>query len=315
MWSHQKFQIPNKPKCGTCTYRYPGTMLRSYFSYTHSLSSATWHPGIEMPPPPTDNGSLRLMIFVIFAKTHTLKSYFQHSFFIIFMFVQAESPKCNIYGHATCWLFSSMRNKQTQNKNYYHIAPNYYQNSSVSDYAHEKKSCFKDKCVDFRYANDWFLLIKIVQFSFSFHSFSRMYAEYLGSVHKHLLGAEIPPQTSKIQVPFFCLIMKIMGQPRGIGGGMIFKVGGGNFLKKKMAHQRRPSRLRDAGSVWGGMCPLRSWSFFENVGLNEAIWCTIFHHVKHLTACLLGTFFTVEQDGQKRTFSFPGVNPIQNHVI
>ena len=38
------------------------------------------------------------------------------------------------------------------------------------------------------------------------------------------------------------------------------------------------------------MVPLRSWNFFENVVLNEAIWCTFFnfHHVKHLTACLLG---------------------------
>ena len=45
------------------------------------------------------------------------------------------------------------------------------------------------------------------------------------------------------------------------------------------------------GGVWGGLCPLRSWSFFENVGLNEAIWCTILHHVKHLTAFLLGLFF------------------------
>ena len=26
----------------------------------------------------------------------------------------------------------------------------------------------------------------------------------------------------------------------------------------------------------------RSWSFFENVILNEAVWCTIFHHVKHV---------------------------------
>ena len=34
--------------------------------------------------------------------------------------------------------------------------------------------------------------------------------------------------------------------------------------------------------------------------LNKAIWCTIFHHVKYLTACLLGClFFTLEQDSQK----------------
>ena len=63
------------------------------------------------------------------------------------------------------------------------------------------------------------------------------------------------------------------------------------------------------GSVWGGMRPLRSWSFFENVGSNEAIWCTIFHHVKHLTACLLRFFFlkTLEQDGQKSGGAIPPV--------
>ena len=53
------------------------------------------------------------------------------------------------------------------------------------------------------------------------------------------------------------------------------------------------------------MCPLRSWSFFENIGLNEAIWCTIFHHIKHSTACLLGHFFTLEQDGQKSGGAVP----------
>ena len=58
-----------------------------------------------------------------------------------------------------------------------------------------------------------------------------------------------------------------------------------------MARQRRSSRLRDAGGCLGDVPPLRSWSFFENVGLNEAIWCTIFRHVKHLTACLLAVFF------------------------
>ena len=35
----------------------------------------------------------------------------------------------------------------------------------------------------------------------------------------------------------------------------------------------------------------RAYCPFQNVGLNEAIWCTIFHHVKHLTACLLAAFF------------------------
>ena len=59
-----------------------------------------------------------------------------------------------------------------------------------------------------------------------------------------------------------------------------------------MARERRPSRLRDAGGVSeGGCAPLRSWSFLENVGLNEAIWCTIFHHVKHLTARVYWVIF------------------------
>ena len=65
-----------------------------------------------------------------------------------------------------------------------------------------------------------------------------------------------------------------------------FQSGGGpDFWKSKMVRQRRPSRLRNAGGC------LRSWSFFENVSSNEAIWCTIFHHLKHLTACLLRCFF------------------------
>ena len=76
-----------------------------------------------------------------------------------------------------------------------------------------------------------------------------------------------------------------------------------------MARQRRPSRLRDAGGVSEGDVPLKSWSFFENVGSNEAIWCTIFHHVnhlKHLTACLLRWFFfTLEQDRQKSGGAMP----------
>ena len=54
------------------------------------------------------------------------------------------------------------------------------------------------------------------------------------------------------------------------------------------------------------MCPFRSWSFFENVVLDEAIWCTIFHHVKHLTACVLGyVSFTLEQDSQKSGGAMP----------
>ena len=76
------------------------------------------------------------------------------------------------------------------------------------------------------------------------------------------------------------------------------KWGGGKFLKSKMvikigALAPAVALARRRGGVLG-MWPLRSWSFFENVVLNEAIWCTIFHHIKHLTACLLGC-----QDSQK----------------
>ena len=34
---------------------------------------------------------------------------------------------------------------------------------------------------------------------------------------------------------------------------------------------------------------------------------TIFHHVKHLTTCLLGHFFTLEQDGQKSEGAIPPI--------
>ena len=70
---------------------------------------------------------------------------------------------------------------------------------------------------------------------------------------------------------------------------MIFKVGGPDFLKSRMARQCQPS-----GECLRGCAPLRSWSFFENVGANEAIWCTIFHHVKHLTACFIEVLFALE---------------------
>ena len=67
---------------------------------------------------------------------------------------------------------------------------------------------------------------------------------------------------------------------------------GQNFGSQKWHVSASPaSRLRDAGGCLRGCAPLRSWSFFENVGANEAIWCTFFHHVKHLTACLLLFFF------------------------
>ena len=45
------------------------------------------------------------------------------------------------------------------------------------------------------------------------------------------------------------------------------------------------------GMSEGDVPPEKVELFLENVGLNESIWCTISHHVKHLTACLLGRFF------------------------
>ena len=90
---------------------------------------------------------------------------------------------------------------------------------------------------------------------------------------------------------------------------MFFKVGGPKFLEVKNGASVPAVALARRRGVCEGECaPLRSWSFFENVGLNEAIWCTIFHHVKHLTACLLGCFFfffTLQQDGQKSGGAMP----------
>ena len=93
-----------------------------------------------------------------------------------------------------------------------------------------------------------------------------------------------------------------------IGGGTIFKVRGGtDFWKSKMARQRRPSRLRDAGGcLRRDVPPSEVGAFLKNLGSNGAIWCTIFHHLKHLTACLFRCFFfTLEQDGQKSGGAMP----------
>ena len=65
--------------------------------------------------------------------------------------------------------------------------------------------------------------------------------------------------------------------------------GGGRFLKSKLG--RRACATQGSVSE-GGCAPLWSLSFFENVVLNGVIWCTIFHHVKHLTAYLLYGVFS-----------------------
>ena len=63
--------------------------------------------------------------------------------------------------------------------------------------------------------------------------------------------------------------------------------GGAKFWKSKMGAKAPAVALaRCRGLSEGGCAPLRSRSFFENIVLNEAIWCTIFHHFKHLTASL-----------------------------
>ena len=91
-----------------------------------------------------------------------------------------------------------------------------------------------------------------------------------------------------------------------VGGGTIFKGGGANFGRQKgrVSACRRASATQ--GGIWGWMCPPSEvGAFFENVVLNEAIWCTIFHHVKRLTARLLGVSFNLEQDGQKVEGAMP----------
>ena len=70
-----------------------------------------------------------------------------------------------------------------------------------------------------------------------------------------------------------------------IGSGTFSKVGGGGQIFEV---ENGDQTVAAQGMSEGGFAPLRSWSFFENVVLNGAIWCTIFHHVKHLTACLMG---------------------------
>ena len=51
------------------------------------------------------------------------------------------------------------------------------------------------------------------------------------------------------------------------------------------------------------MCPPEKLELFENVVLNEAIWCTIFHHFKHKQQAAGVSFtmltFTLEQNDQK----------------
>ena len=57
-----------------------------------------------------------------------------------------------------------------------------------------------------------------------------------------------------------------------------------------------------------GLCGAgRSWNFFENVVLNEAIWCTFFHYVINIYSMSTGVSFTVEQVSQKMEGPCPPV--------
>ena len=64
-----------------------------------------------------------------------------------------------------------------------------------------------------------------------------------------------------------------------------FQRGGGKILEVKNGAN---ALIKTGANVWGGMCPPQKLELFENVVLNEVIWCTIFHHDNHLTALLLG---------------------------
>ena len=85
-------------------------------------------------------------------------------------------------------------------------------------------------------------------------------------------------------------------------------MGGGKFLQSKMVI--KTGALAPAGALGrGGGClmpPSEVRAFFEIVVLNEVIWWTFFHHVKHLTVCL-GVSFTSEQDSQKSGGAMPPV--------
>ena len=60
---------------------------------------------------------------------------------------------------------------------------------------------------------------------------------------------------------------------------------------------------------------MRSWSFFENVVLNEAIWCTIFHYVKHLTAHLLGCLLLKNRMVKKVEGPCPPIRKVEGPLI
>ena len=54
------------------------------------------------------------------------------------------------------------------------------------------------------------------------------------------------------------------------------------------------------GGVWGGMCPPEKLELFENVVLNEAIWCTIFKYKQQAAGVSFTMLtFTLEQNDQK----------------
>ena len=77
---------------------------------------------------------------------------------------------------------------------------------------------------------------------------------------------------------------KLWTKPKGHRQQNDFQSGGPRFLKSQMVRQRQLSCLRDVGEcLRGDVAPSEVGAFFENGVLNEAILCTIFHQVDHLT--------------------------------
>ena len=112
--------------------------------------------------------------------------------------------------------------------------------------------------------------------------------------------------------PFYTCICHLVATCMPACRAERFSKKGADFGSQKWHIRSDQNRHDSAGRrtcvMQGVSIPLRSWIFFENVVLNEAIWCPSSHHVKHTTACLLqGVTFTLEQDGQKSGRAMPPI--------
>ena len=102
--------------------------------------------------------------------------------------------------------------------------------------------------------------------------------------------------------PFGVTVTNKFSTTSTIGGGTIFRVGGGQTFGSKKGRVSAGCRAcAKQGGVWGMCSPQKLGFFFEIVGLSEAIWCTIFHNVN----IYRGVCFTLEQDGQKSEGAMP----------